>query len=76
MRSGGILVHSSFPNLPLGCPIVHELLNFRDALHDAARQVLDIDATTIRVFFQLKLVINVLLGGQEVSDILIVNLEV
>ena len=74
MRTRGVLIHGSFTRLSLRCTVRHQLLDFRNALHNAACKVFHIDATPVGVLFKLELMVQVLFRIQEISNIFVIDL--
>lgn len=80
MRAGRIFIHGCFPHHTLLRSIEHQLLNLRDALDNAARQILNVDAL-VRVFLELKPLvlrrpITATVPDKEISDVFVIDLEI
>lgn len=73
MTSRWVFIHGSFSCHSVVCSLVHVFFYFCNTFHDTGCQIFDKNSL-ITVFFQLQLFIKVF--SQQVSDILIVNLEI
>jgi len=73
MGSRTVFVHSRFTHFPVAGTLLHEALNLSNTLNDEAGEVLDKDAL-VGVLLELKLGIHVF--GEQVPDVLVVDLKI
>jgi hypothetical protein len=77
--AGRIFIHRGLSYHSLLRSIEHQLFNLRDALNNAACEILNVN-TLVGVFFELKLLVLrgtiPIVPDKEISDVFVVDLEI
>lgn len=73
MTPGTVLVHCRLARLTIQITLLHVLFDLRYCLHDACREVLNIDAL-ILALLKVQFVIHCF--GQQVADLLVIDFQI